>query len=666
MIKDYKIEKRLGQGVYGIVYKVKKEKEKDNNYYVLKQISLEGLSEAEKDEVKIEAKLLSKINSKYVVKYYESFEYDKKMNIIMEYCENGDLSEYIEKERNTKNKLDEDEIYKIFIKILIGLADIHKVKILHRDLKSLNIFLKKDMDIRIGDFGISKLLDKTFYAKTFIGTPYYLSPEICKDIPYNFKSDVWALGCILYELCTFDYPFKGKNTASLILNIINGTPKEIKNYSPALKNLVKNLLIKDYKKRPYCIDILKKIDIKNKALKLGLFKDIQNSFKDIYPNEKKNLNPPLKPKESADIIITIKPINKSKNEDKNNNKKENKQKLAYSTNINYNKKKGNNISNNNSANNNYPKKEFKANITSSQWNNYNDKKEITNIKNKKELKGDNCVTERTNSQKGPFHITSTSDKKNNKSLINTNNIIAIQKIELLPCKERFKKNINNNKNKTIEEDLEKENKQNNENIIKIELLPCKDNYRKNNNNINTINTNNTNLEDTLNQKFKNDENKEINLEKEFFDDEDNNYNNQKDNENLLNDENKKDRFIKDFKIEENLKEDDLDIDLDDAINEFNSNNDEFIKNEENEMEDIKEKIDNLKKEISKLIGEEKLKEVIKIYSNAINDDSKKQLVSEQLEIYIENNFSKNKDKNKIYDIFALFILECEYYDKINK
>ena len=126
MIKDYKIEKRLGQGVYGIVYKVKKEKEKDNNYYVLKQISLEGLSEAEKDEVKIEAKLLSKINSKYVVKYYESFEYDKKMNIIMEYCENGDLSEYIEKERNTKNKLDEDEIYKIFIKILIGLADIQK------------------------------------------------------------------------------------------------------------------------------------------------------------------------------------------------------------------------------------------------------------------------------------------------------------------------------------------------------------------------------------------------------------------------------------------------------------------------------------------------------------------------------------------------------------
>ena len=75
-------------------------------------------------------------------------------------------------------------------------------------------------------------MDKTFYTKTFIDSPYYLSQEIYKDIPYNYKSDVWALGCILYELCTFNFPFAGKSQASLILNIINGTPKEIENYSP--------------------------------------------------------------------------------------------------------------------------------------------------------------------------------------------------------------------------------------------------------------------------------------------------------------------------------------------------------------------------------------------------------------------------------------------------
>ena len=220
MIKDYKIEKKLGEGVYGIAYKVKK----DNNYYVLKQISLLGLSEPEKKDVNDEAKFLSKIKSKYVVKYCDSFEYDNKLNIIMEFCENGDLRELIEKQKRLKKKLDEDEIFRIFIKILLGIANIHKMKIIHRDLKSLNVFLKKDNDIRIGDFGIAKLLDKTFYAKTFIGTPYYLSPEICKDIPYNYKSDVWALGCILYELCTYRHPFEAKSQGALVLKILRNQP----------------------------------------------------------------------------------------------------------------------------------------------------------------------------------------------------------------------------------------------------------------------------------------------------------------------------------------------------------------------------------------------------------------------------------------------------------
>ena len=88
-------------------------------------------------------------------------------------------------------------IWKIFLKITLGLSDIHKLKILNRDLKSLNIFLKNVEDIRVGNLGIAKILNQTFFAKTFIDTLYYLSPEICEDKPYNDKSDVWALGCIL-------------------------------------------------------------------------------------------------------------------------------------------------------------------------------------------------------------------------------------------------------------------------------------------------------------------------------------------------------------------------------------------------------------------------------------------------------------------------------------
>ena len=85
----------------------------------------------------------------------------------------------------------------ILIKITLDLVDIHKIKILHWGVKSLNIFLKQEKDIRVGDLGVTKVLNQTSFAKTVIGTPYYLSPEICEDKPYNDKSDVWSLNCIL-------------------------------------------------------------------------------------------------------------------------------------------------------------------------------------------------------------------------------------------------------------------------------------------------------------------------------------------------------------------------------------------------------------------------------------------------------------------------------------
>ena len=166
MLQNYIIEKELGKGTYGIVYTAKKKN--DNTIYVIKQISLLGLTKSQKDEVKQESVILEKIKSKYVVKYYESFEEDDKLNIVMEYCECGDLNDFIEKKKSTKHLLHENEIWKFLIKITLGLADIHKNKILHRDLKSLNIFLKQGNDIRVGDLGVAKVLNRTFFAKTFI------------------------------------------------------------------------------------------------------------------------------------------------------------------------------------------------------------------------------------------------------------------------------------------------------------------------------------------------------------------------------------------------------------------------------------------------------------------------------------------------------------------
>ena len=305
MLSNYEIEKQLGKGTYGVVYKVKKRD--DNKIYVLKQISLVGLTSSQKDEVKLEAKVLSKIKSKYVVKYYDSFEEDGKLNIIMEYCDNGDLNDFLERHKLTKHLLPENLVWKIFIKITLGMADIHKLKILHRDLKSLNIFLKKDDDIRVGDLGVAKILNHTFFAKTFIGTPYYLSPEICEDKPYNDKSDVWALGCILYELCTYQHPFTAKSQGGLILKILNDNPKPIHSYySKDLSNLINLIFDKDFKKRPSCLDILKMKFVIDKAKALDIFEDIKSSFPDIENNFEKVDN--IANKVKSDNLIKIKPI----------------------------------------------------------------------------------------------------------------------------------------------------------------------------------------------------------------------------------------------------------------------------------------------------------------------------------------------------------------------
>ena len=86
---------------------------------------------------------------------------------------------------------------------------------MHRDLKTLNIFLTKENKIKVGDLGAAKIMENIEnFATSKVGTPYYLSPEVCEDRPYNNKSDIWALGCVLYELCTLRHPFEAKNQAS--------------------------------------------------------------------------------------------------------------------------------------------------------------------------------------------------------------------------------------------------------------------------------------------------------------------------------------------------------------------------------------------------------------------------------------------------------------------
>ena len=274
-IGDYTIIKELGNGAYGVVYLVKKENDPSN--LVLKQISLKNLKPDEKKNIENEANLLKELNSKYIVKYIDSFEKNNYLNIIMEYCDQGDLDLLLKSKKKTNQLIAEIWVWKLFLQISIGLAYLHKKNILHRDLKSLNIFLKGEFEVKIGDLGVAKKLDKQKFAKTFIGTPYYLSPEICEDREYNDKSDVWALGCILYELCTYKHLFEANSQGALILKIMTSPIPNISNcYSEQLRNLVKDILIKDDRKRPSVKDILSMSSVVENAKKFGFYNDVCN------------------------------------------------------------------------------------------------------------------------------------------------------------------------------------------------------------------------------------------------------------------------------------------------------------------------------------------------------------------------------------------------------
>ena len=329
-LKGYKIKEKIGVGSYGKVYKV----EKENIIYVLKQIPLNNATDIE--SIKNEATILSSLNSEYVVKYYESFIEDNNLNIIMEYCEGGDLSTYMKqyKAKFLSNKsynsfssliLPENLIWKMFIQISLGLYHIHKKKILHRDLKTLNIFLTKDYNCKIGDLGVAKILNGTNHANTFVGTPYYLSPEICEEKPYNEKSDVWALGCILYEMVTFKHPFNASNQAALYIKILKGKYENINvKCSNDIRKIIDLLLEKNYYKRPFIKDVICMNAFIDNSKKFGIYDKMlpileKRNVKKILLDKDKLRKSNSKSNERQNSGGNLKTKNLSKNSSNNNN-----------------------------------------------------------------------------------------------------------------------------------------------------------------------------------------------------------------------------------------------------------------------------------------------------------------------------------------------------------
>lgn len=251
----YKRLKLLGEGAFGKAYLV--ECLADKQLCVIKQVDLSKLSQAEKDETLKEAKILGALQHPNIVKFREVYKTKKgKLCIVMDYADGGDLSSKIKAARS--QQFPEPVILDWFTQICLAMKHVHDRKIIHRDLKGQNIFLTKNNNIKLGDFGIARVLSNTKEkAKTMVGTPYYLSPEIIENKPYSFKSDIWSLGVVLYELCALKPPFTADSLNFLALKIVRGQYNPVPpQYSRELKNLIGSMLMLDPTKRPSINQIL--------------------------------------------------------------------------------------------------------------------------------------------------------------------------------------------------------------------------------------------------------------------------------------------------------------------------------------------------------------------------------------------------------------------------
>ena len=264
-MNDFKLGKILGKGSFGQVLLVTRKA--DDKIYAMKQVKIQQLSEKAKQNTLNEIRILASFSHKNIIGYKDAFfdENTKTLNIVMEYADDGDILTKIKNNLRKNLLYTECVIWFFLVQLLEGLNYLHENKIIHRDLKSANIFLTKEGTIKIGDLNVSKVTKKNEMATTQTGTPYYVAPEIWRNKPYEYKCDIWSLGCIIYELCKLKPPFRGTNIKELRDNIKRGIYEPIQNiYSNDLKNIISLMLRQNPKERPSAKELLNGVIVQNK------------------------------------------------------------------------------------------------------------------------------------------------------------------------------------------------------------------------------------------------------------------------------------------------------------------------------------------------------------------------------------------------------------------
>ncbi|XP_006888023.1 PREDICTED: serine/threonine-protein kinase Nek2-like [Elephantulus edwardii] len=261
--EDYEVLSTIGTGSYGRCHKIRRRS--DGKILVWKELDYGSMTEAEKQMLVSEVNLLRELKHPNIVRYYDRIidRTNTTLYIVMEYCEGGDLASVITKGTKERQYLDEGFILRVMTQLTLALKECHRRSdgghtVLHRDLKPANVFLDGKQNVKLGDFGLARILNHdTSFAKTFVGTPYYMSPEQINRMSYNEKSDIWSLGCLLYELCALMPPFTAFNQKELAVKIREGKFRRIPyRYSDELNDIITRMLnLKDYH-RPSVEEIL--------------------------------------------------------------------------------------------------------------------------------------------------------------------------------------------------------------------------------------------------------------------------------------------------------------------------------------------------------------------------------------------------------------------------
>ena len=673
-LNDFEFGKELGKGAFGSVTIVKRLE--DNKIYAMKRVKIGRLGKKEKDNSFNEVRLLASLDHKNIIGYKEAFFDDrsKTLNIVMEYADGGDLSTKIKEYKRKNLYFEEEEIWSTLIQILEGLKYLHQSSIIHRDLKSANIFLTKNGCVKIGDLNVSKILNRMRTASTQTGTPYFASPEIWNDQPYDYKCDIWSVGCIIYEMAALHVPFRGTSMQNLYQNVLRGSYQQISlRYSEDLRKIIKQILIVNPRNRPSSSELLENPIIKHKMIELGM-----------------NTNIKKKDDEKARLMKTIKiPMNLSQINNELPQKKYEKEKMLLNDEYETAKKtfyhpptiNNENVNNNNDGeiDNNLNDKQGIINNNQKYNNNCLNHKEKKILLNK-QLEDKNYVEKLLekdlNNIQNIIKNIDNINSKNNNYLLNNKNQKLFQNIDNNSISLNSKKISDNNSYKRIEiaepylinpKNNPKINLDNR--IIKTDLNQITPNnlnipYSKKEEIIKTeisnIDTNSKNNENKIIQNFEKEKQENINFSNSIKNAENENINKNNVNQNNMQDNDFKEQYYK-LMEEIRLKNENKLVEnnnINPIIKEQNRNNylclRERDKNinvlREMRIKDIDEEILKSKKELEEIDKNLNLLEQKRKSKKELKYNKSENILNPNIKIDINNYENFREDKNKINKI----------------